>query len=133
MLSMGLTKGYTKKQVLTALKDSYGIISIVAERLNCAWATANRFVHLWPLTEKAYKQETEIILDYAESAIFKAVERGDTSAAKWILSTRGKSRGYTDRVEITGNQEALKKIEVFIDLPKKELKALEDTLKTIQQ
>lgn len=33
-------KGYTKQQVLEAITQSRGVVSVVAHRLGCAWATA---------------------------------------------------------------------------------------------
>lgn len=127
---MGSAKQYTKKQIITALKESYGVISTVSQRLGCSWSTAQKYLNKWPDTRKALKLETEIMLDLAESALFNAIEKGNLAAAKWVLSTRGASRGYTDRVELTGIDESGKHIPVFIDLPIEELKMIEKVLRS---
>ena len=40
------------------------------------------------------------MLDLAEDRLEQAVNRGDFRAIKYVLSTKGKSRGYTERAEI---------------------------------
>ena len=38
----------------------------------------------------------------AEGKLFKAVQGEDLQAVKYLLSTKGKRRGYTERQEISG-------------------------------
>lgn len=57
---------------------------------------------------KEYKLDQELdnareeMLDNVESALYKKAIKGDTTAMIFILKTRGKNRGYTQRHEITG-------------------------------
>lgn len=39
------------------------------------------------------------ILDQAENVIFNDVKRGDSNAARFLLTTLGKDRGYSTKVE----------------------------------
>jgi len=38
----------------------------------------------------------------AETGLYKAIREGKDWAIKYILSTKGKSRGYVERQEVTG-------------------------------
>lgn len=95
---------YTQDDTLAAIKNSYGVILTIAQRLNCDWATARKYINRWESTRNAFTEEREIILDEAETVIHKAITGGDTQlavgTAKWILSTLGKKRGYTEQSEL---------------------------------
>jgi len=106
---MGKPYNFTKETVLAAIKDSASIMSTIAKRLGCTWDTANRFCRKWEETRQALENETETILDMAESTVFKNIKDGNSQDAKWLLSTKGKNRGYNERHEITGaDGEAIK-------------------------
>lgn len=93
---------YTMEQVLAAIKDSHGIITTIAKRLGCSWSKGRDSIDRWETTRKAFEDEIEQILDLAESKLFTSINNGDVQSAKWILSTKGKKRGYTERQEVTG-------------------------------
>lgn len=93
---------YSLEKVLAAIKDSSGIVSLVAKRLGCEWHTAKKYINNWEQTKQAIDDENEAILDLAESKTYEAINNGDMSAARFILMTKGKHRGYTERQEISG-------------------------------
>lgn len=105
-----MSMNYTREQVLKAIKGSGGITSTVARRLQCDWHTAQRYVQKWAGTRQAFDAENEAIVDLAESVLLKNIqlasqvqqqgEMVDTKDAKYVLSTRGKDRGYSERQEI---------------------------------
>lgn len=99
---MGAPKTYTTEDVLQAIKGSGAIVSTVAKRLSCQWITAKRYIDKWDETRRAFIDETETILDMAESKLYESIQGGNTQDAKWLLSTKGKNRGYSERKEITG-------------------------------
>ena len=92
----------SKDAVIKAIQGSGGIVSTVAKRLDVAWHTANRYINHWPETQQAFADEQETILDMAQGAVYKSIQEGNTQDAKWLLSTKGKHRGFTERVETTG-------------------------------
>lgn len=98
-------KRITKKDVLKAIDDSGGIMTEVARRLGVAWATARSYVEKYPDALAAFDVEGEKVLDLAEETLLKSIKRGDTLNAKWILSRKGKSRGYVERIEQDLNPE----------------------------
>jgi len=102
---------YTVKQFLKAIPDSGGIIGTIADRVGCTWVTAERFIREHPTVQAAYDAERENILDRSESLLFVNIRLQqkeqaqlrrpvDSSDAKWLLSRRGKHRGYTERHEV---------------------------------
>lgn len=96
-----MAKKISKKQVLDAIQGSCGIISKVQRKLkaalqeNFAWETTKKLIEKWEETKKAFQEEKEAILDYAESNIHEAiVSNKDIQVSKWYLMTKGKERGY---------------------------------------
>jgi hypothetical protein len=89
-----------KENVLKAIKGSGGIVSTVAKKLNCDWHTASKYINRWEETKEAMQDENETILDMAEGTLFNAIKDSDVQAAKWILATKGKKRGYSEKHEI---------------------------------
>ena len=98
---------YTTQDFIDAIPGTGGIISAIARKVGCDWKTADSWVHDFPTVKRAYDAECEAMLDLAESAVLKnikraAMEDGDTADAKWYLTKKGKRRGYSDTVELTG-------------------------------
>lgn len=90
----------TKQSVLKAIHGSGGIVSQIAKRLDVTWHTANKYIYKWPETQQALRDEQETILDMAESTLYANIKGGNSQDAKWILSTKGKSRGYSEKTEV---------------------------------
>ena len=97
---MGAPKNYTKQNLLEAIQGSGAIVNTIAKRLSCEWITAKKYIEMWPETQQAYSDEEETVLDMCESAIYKSVQDGNTQDAKWVLSTKGKRRGFSEKHEI---------------------------------
>ena len=86
-----------------AIRGSFGIVSTVAHRLgDCSWHTARRYINRWEETRAAYADECERALDMSESQLLKAVQAGDGQMIRFHLMTKGKSRGYVERSELSG-------------------------------
>lgn len=87
---------YTKEEVLDAIAGSAGIVLTIANRLKCTWDTAQRWIGKWKETEIAFQNEGEKVLDIAEGQVIKAINAGDLQTAKWVLSRKGKARGWNE-------------------------------------
>lgn len=96
----------SKKALIQAIKGSGGIVSNVARKLGISWSTAEIHINKYPEAISAFKDEKEAILDMAENELFKKVKAGSEPMIKYILSTKGKERGYTERTEVTGKDGA---------------------------
>lgn len=92
-----------KKEVfLNKFESSLGNIS-----LSCDEAKINRSTYYdWLEKDEVFKQKVESIneksIDFVESALFKQIRDGNTTATIFFLKTKGKNRGYVERQEITG-------------------------------
>jgi len=103
-----LTKTNAKKMnMLMALRKSLGIVTKAAKMVTEDEVEAEnlRERHYdWLKTDLDYKTAVEsiegIVLDYAESQLFKQVAKGDTTAVIFLLKCKGKKRGYIDRAEL---------------------------------
>lgn len=97
----------TKNKILTAIKDSAGILTTVAERLGVARVS----LYEWMERNKdqdvvdAFHHEKEKIMDLAESKIVQSIKERDGKTIRWYAMTRGKDRGYTTKkeIEVTGD------------------------------
>ncbi len=94
-----MSRDFTRKQVLTAIKGSGAIMSTVARRLDCEWTTAKRYVNKWEKTRIAFESEDNTVLDLAESVLYQSIKDGNTQDAKWLLAKRRRNK-YADRQEI---------------------------------
>jgi hypothetical protein len=84
---------YTQAQVIEALTQSTGFISVAARTLGCSSDTVENYVKKYPAVAEAKRAAREVILDKAESALLKKVEDGDVHAIMFTLKTIGKHRG----------------------------------------
>jgi len=95
------TSKYTTQDFIDAIPGTGGIVSAIARKVGCDWATANKWVNEYPTVKRVYDAECESMLDLAESVILKNIKDGDTADAKWYLTKRGKRRGYGDSLDIS--------------------------------
>jgi hypothetical protein len=84
----------TKQEVIEAIKGSLGIISTIAKRLGCESRTAKRLIDKWQETKDALFDEQELVLDLADTGLYDALIKKEQWAIKFVLSTKGQSRGY---------------------------------------
>ena len=97
---MAKTEQLTVEKILEAVKHSAGVKSEIAKKLGVHRHTIDRYQKKYLTVMLAIGEEENNILDAAESNIFKAINAGDIDVSKWLLSRRGRSRGYSDKVDI---------------------------------
>lgn len=90
----------SKKRAKAAIPKSAGIMSTIAARLGCEWHTAKKYIEADPELSQMLADEVEGVLDMAESVVFKSAQAGNTQDAKWLLSKKGKARGWGDSVDL---------------------------------
>lgn len=92
----------TVEQIGEALKKKGGNITEAASALN----VTRQALHLRIKDDETLQQivtdAREALVDVAESALLKQVKRGNIAAIIFALKTQGKSRGYVERTEISG-------------------------------
>jgi hypothetical protein len=94
------TKTDTKKKaMIAALESSLGVVSPACQRTGVSRAQHYK----WLNTDGDYRKQVEsiagIALDFAESELHAKIKSGDTTSIIFYLKTKGKGRGYVERVE----------------------------------
>jgi len=95
----------SKKRLIAELEKHGWAVYHVAKLLGVSPQAIYYYLQKYPemqMMKDRYEQET---LDFAEISLRQKVVSGDAWAIKYILSTKGKSRGYVERSELTGVDE----------------------------
>lgn len=91
-------KRYDITTIKKAILGSKGMVQVVADRLGCEWHTAKRYIEQFEETKIAFQNENESMIDFAESKLFQAISEEDLTAIIFYLKTKGKNRGYIEKV-----------------------------------
>lgn len=92
----------TDAQIAAGLRAQRGNISATAEALGVDRRTIYRRVTDNAELEAIWKEARESLIDVAESALLKLINEGNVAAIIFALKTQGRSRGYSERLELTG-------------------------------
>jgi len=93
----------TKKKIQDVIAETHGIKQAIAERLNVDRRTIYRFFDRYSDLEKECQEYLDTLTDIAESHLIASVKAGNSWAVRYWLSTRGKHRGYSTKLENTFN------------------------------
>lgn len=91
-------------RVRNAIKGSRGNISTVATTLACSRQTVYTYLKKYPDLQEKLNQEREELVDMAENKLYALIEEGVLGAVLFTLETMGKKRGWTKRLELTGDE-----------------------------
>ena len=99
---------YTAQQMIDALTATSGNKSAAATAIGCSRNTIDRYIREYATVGQVYEELTVGSIDDAESVLHQFMRgeiegqspREQLDAAKYLLSTIGKSRGYTKRNEV---------------------------------
>ncbi len=97
---------YTTEAIITALKETNGLVSLAARRLGCDTYTIYSRAKKVQAVQKAIDESRIELVDLAEAKLRGAVLDGEAWAVSMVLKTLGKSRGYVERQEVTGSDGA---------------------------
>jgi len=93
---------FNDEEIIEAIKACHGLLTIAAKRLGCSHTVIYNRVKTVTLVADAVTEAREEMLDFTESKLFTAIDKGDVHMIKFYLATQGKSRGYIERQELTG-------------------------------
>lgn len=101
------TQKLALRHVEGALRQTAGIVSAAAKILeaeygSCTPATVRNYLKRHPSLQKVADETVELNLDLAESKLLKNIGDGKEASIFFYLKTKGKARGYVERVEATG-------------------------------
>jgi transcriptional regulator with GAF, ATPase, and Fis domain len=95
-------KKYTNAEIKNALIKTNGYITLAARMLGCEPKTIYRRLDKTEALRQTLKDIREQELDITEQKLHQAILNGEPWAITLKLKTLGKSRGYTERTELTG-------------------------------
>lgn len=97
---MAKPEQFTAKQMIDALRQTKGMITLAARQLGCASNTVRRYVREYPTVAEAWKEFHEQTGDAVELALYdEAINKRNTAALIFLAKTKYKGRGYTERLE----------------------------------
>ena len=99
-------KRISDASVISALKANAGILTHAAAQLGIDRAGLHRRIKRSRQLVAAHNEILEGVLDAAEGVVVEAIVRGrDIATAKWLLSTRGRRRGYVMKDAVMSHAE----------------------------
>ena len=91
---MSAKKGLTTEQVIAALKETHGNMSLAAKRLKVERPTISYYVANHPTVKAAHDEAAAYISDMAEGHLVAAVMKGNLDQVKYWLENKARDRGY---------------------------------------
>tara|TARA_R110000822_G_scaffold29551_3_gene86706 strand:+ start:2329 stop:2730 length:402 start_codon:yes stop_codon:yes gene_type:complete len=92
----------TKDQLLKQLEQNMGNVTLACHFGKCSRSTFYRYYETDTKFKIAVDDISEIAVDICESELWKQIKDGNVPCILFYLKTKGKSRGYVERQELTG-------------------------------
>lgn len=89
-----------KQAMLEALEKSLGVVTTACQIVGISRRTHYDWLENDPEYKKAVDALQDVALDFAESKLFKNIEKAKEASIFFFLKTKGKKRGYIERQEI---------------------------------
>lgn len=103
---MARPEAIDREELISAIWAAQGKVTVAAQRLGCTVRTIYNYAEKYSTVRNAIDEARamwdEKLVDLAELKLFQEVNDGSAWAIKYALSTKGKSRGYVERQEVTG-------------------------------
>jgi hypothetical protein len=87
------------QKIIKAIQQSKGLLTLAAAKAGVTYSTVWRYARDFPSVKQAVEESKEGMLDLAEGKLFQAINSGNMTAIIFFLKTKGKERGYIERVE----------------------------------
>lgn len=114
-----------KKAMLEALEKTLGVVSSACRAVGIGRTQYYNWLKEDQDFKEAVQEIENVALDFAESQLHKQIKEGSTSATIFFLKTKGKARGYVERIEYES-----KEVDEFTDYTDDELR---DRLKNLRK
>jgi len=93
----------TRQEIIEAIPKAHGVKEYIASQLGVNRRTVYRYFEKYPDLEQETQEYLDSITDQAEHSLIESVKAGNSWAVRYWLSTRGKHRGYSTKLENTFN------------------------------
>jgi hypothetical protein len=91
---------YTEDRMAEVLIETKGMPYLAARRLGCSHNTMQKRIAASTRLQAIVEDQTGQMLDTAELKLYQSVTNGELGAIKYLLSTKGKHRGYVESQEL---------------------------------
>lgn len=88
---------YTYEQVVAAVVQAKGLVTVAARLLKCHPDTVRRYQREYASVAAAFTEQRASVTDMAEASLFRAINDGEAWAVCFYLKTQGKDRGYIEQ------------------------------------
>jgi len=123
---------HNKKKILEALEKSLGIVTTACKIAGVHRSTYYEYYN----TDEEFKKECDdmsnIVLDFAESQLHKQIKDGNPSSTIFYLKTKGKNRGYYEKILNENLNTHKGEIKTKIDYSKLDESTLKDIIKQLR-
>ena len=92
-----------KELFLQELNASLGIATVASAKSGVPRQTAYDWRKRDAKFAKKWDEVTEVQADYVENGLLGKIRAGDTAAIIFYLKTKGKNRGYSERLEVNAS------------------------------
>lgn len=92
----------TKEEYIEALTRAKGLTTVAGDILGVIPEAVSRMIAKYPEVRAARDRAAERVLDFAENKLFDQINDGNTAATIFFLKTRGRQRGYVEKLETGG-------------------------------
>ena len=97
---MGRPRKLSDEQIIAALRETKGLVSLAAHNLGCSTQTIYVRSKESQAIADAMGEERSKVIDLAEQKLYEALERGEKWAVELALRTIGRVRGYVEKQEL---------------------------------
>lgn len=92
----------TKAEYIEALTRSKGLLTVAADMLGVTKQAVSLMIEKHPEVKKARDDAAERVIDFAENRLYDQIADGNTVATIFFLKTKGRQRGYVEKLETGG-------------------------------
>ncbi len=103
-----------KRAMVEALEQSLGIVTNACRAVGITRKTHYEWLKLDEDYRNRVNDISEMALDFVESQLYKQIKEGEISPTIFFLKTKGKSRGYIERIEQEHSGGMENKLEIVI-------------------
>lgn len=92
-----------KETMLLQLHHCHGIVDEARKRTGIEYKTHLTWMKNDPWYAERFLEIQEATVDYVEGHLFKQIEKGVPQSTIFYLKTRGKHRGYNEKIDVDAN------------------------------
>lgn len=108
---------HNKKKLLEALEKSLGIVTTACKIAGIHRSTYYEYYNADEEFKKACDDMSNIVLDFAESQLHKQIKDGNPSSTIFYLKTKGKERGYYEKMLNENHNTHYGEVKINYNLP----------------